>query len=51
MPTQFNFLVEREKLIRLKLGKTYQPAAEVKEPQSDSGTYTNNGSGEDDLPF
>lgn len=31
--------------------KVYQPAAEVKEPQSDSNSYVNNGNGEDDLPF
>ena len=31
--------------------KTYQPAAEVKEPQSDNGSYSNNGNAEDDLPF
>ncbi len=31
--------------------KTFQPAAEVKEPQTDISSYTNNGNGEDDLPF
>lgn len=31
--------------------KIHQPAAEVKEPLSDSGSYSNNGNSEDDLPF
>lgn len=31
--------------------KTQQQSSVVKEPQTDSGSYSNNGSGEDDLPF
>jgi single-strand DNA-binding protein len=31
--------------------RSFQPAAEVKEPQSDLGSYANNSNGEDDLPF
>ena len=31
--------------------KVHQPATAVKEPQSDSGSYSNNGHRQDDLPF
>lgn len=31
--------------------RSFQPAAEVKEPQPDLGSYANNLNGEDDLPF
>jgi len=31
--------------------RSFQPAAEVKEPLTEAGSYTSNGNSEDDLPF
>jgi single-strand DNA-binding protein len=31
--------------------KVHQATSEVKEPQSDAGSYSNNGNSDDDLPF
>jgi single-strand DNA-binding protein len=31
--------------------KSFQPTSTVREPQTDISSYSNNGNGEDDLPF